>query len=407
MDRSADSILTRRMLTWAFLADFIPLYPLYALFFTASGLSVLQISALFAIWSAVGIVAEVPTGALADRFSRRGCLVAAGFGQALGYACWVLAPSFWGFAAGFVLWGLGSVLASGAREALLYDGLAASGASHRYARVNGWVVSMGLLAEIPTALVATALFALGSYALVGWVSVALCLAAAVVALSIPEAAPTPSPETLGAPELGYLATIRSGLRLAVSRRGVLPLLLVTAGLGSLDALEEYFPLIVADLQVDTTLIPLAMLPIGLAGAVGAALGGRLAARRGGTIGVLMAASMVLLAAGAATGHPIGVLVVALFYGLYRAVLIVVDARLQHRIESASRATVTSLAGMTVDLLSFAVYAAWVLGGANLVAAVGLVLAGWLAVVLRHRPPASEPGTEEAEAPGRPESIREG
>ena len=52
-------------------SDAVPLYPLYALLFTDTGLSGGQISLLFAIWSTVGIVAEVPTGALADRFSRR------------------------------------------------------------------------------------------------------------------------------------------------------------------------------------------------------------------------------------------------------------------------------------------------------------------------------------------------
>ena len=128
------------MLGWALLADAVPLYPLYALLFADSGLSGAQISALFAIWSAVGLVAEVPSGALADRFGRRAALVAAGVLQAVGYALWIgAARTFAGFAAGFVLWGLGGSLVSGAREALLYDGLAAVGAEACYARVNGWV----------------------------------------------------------------------------------------------------------------------------------------------------------------------------------------------------------------------------------------------------------------------------
>jgi MFS family permease len=74
------------MVGWALLADVVPLYPLYALLFADTGMSGAQISALFAIWSAVGVIAEVPSGALADRFSRRACLVAAGVLQACGYA---------------------------------------------------------------------------------------------------------------------------------------------------------------------------------------------------------------------------------------------------------------------------------------------------------------------------------
>jgi MFS family permease len=110
------------------LSDVVPIYPLYALMFTATGLSIAQISGLFAIWSAVALLTEVPSGALADRFSRRSCLVASDVLQAAGYVAWVLLPGFHGFALGFVLWGFGGSLASGAKEALLYDGLAALGA---------------------------------------------------------------------------------------------------------------------------------------------------------------------------------------------------------------------------------------------------------------------------------------
>ncbi|MGZ4582365.1 MAG: MFS transporter, partial [Blastococcus sp.] len=64
----------------------MPYYPLYALLFLGSGLSDGAISGLFALWSITGFVAEVPTGALADRWSRRGALVLAGVLQAAAFA---------------------------------------------------------------------------------------------------------------------------------------------------------------------------------------------------------------------------------------------------------------------------------------------------------------------------------
>ena len=170
------------------LADTVPLYPLYALLFDDVGLSGAQISALFAVWSAVAVLAEVPSGALADRFGRRTALVAAGLVQAAGYVLWLHWPTFAGFAAGFAVWALGGALVSGAFEALLYDGLAEVGATAQYARLLGWAHAGELLAGVPAAVAATALYAAGGFALVGWASVGICLAAALLATRLPEPA---------------------------------------------------------------------------------------------------------------------------------------------------------------------------------------------------------------------------
>ena len=110
--------------------------------------------------------ARWPTGSAgAPRWSRPGCCRPPGTWSG---SSW---PTFIGFAAGFVVWGLGGALVSGAQEALLYDGLAAVGAEAHYARVNGWVQAAMWLSELPTAGAATLLYALGGYELVGWVSV--------------------------------------------------------------------------------------------------------------------------------------------------------------------------------------------------------------------------------------------
>lgn len=371
------------MLGWALLADTVALYPLYALLFADTGLSDAEISLLLAVWSVVGIVAEVPTGAVADRFSRRSCLVASGVLQAAGFACWTAAPGFGAFAAGFVLWGLGGVLASGAQEALLYDGLVAAGAREHYAAVNGRVGAAELVAQLPAAGLATLLFPLGGYVLVGWVSVVTCLAAAAVASTIPEAPRTGEGDEDG-DDLGYLATLRAGLRIAASRPGVPGVVVAAALVTSIDAIEEYFPLIVASWGVPVALVPLADLPIVLGGVVGAGLAGRAAGLRNGWLAALLAVSVLLFAGAGLVGQPVAIAGVALFYGGYRAVLAVTDARLQDRIDSSSRATVTSVAGMGSDVATIGLYALWALGGITAVAGLGLLLAVLLPVLLRVR-----------------------
>ncbi|MFD0199857.1 MULTISPECIES: MFS transporter [Saccharothrix] len=341
------------------LADTVPIYPLYALLFVSTGLSDAEVSALFAIWSTVAVVAEVPFGAFADRLSRKWSIVGAGVCQAAGYAVWTVLPGFTGFAAGFVLWGVGGAMSSGAVEALLHDGLAEAGAAAHFGRVLGRVTAVGLLAQIPAALLAVALFSAGGFVLAGWVSVATCLGAALVAIRLPE---TPRPEPSG-----YLALVRSGLAEAVRVPDVRLSVLVVAMLAAIDAFEEYFPLIAADWRVPVALVPLATLAIPLAGAAGAALGGtRL------PLGVLLGASAVLLGVLGVVAHPAGLAGVAVFYGVYRLVWVSAEARLQARITGDARATVTSVAGLASEVFAFAVYGAWVLGGVVAVAVVVLV-----------------------------------
>jgi MFS family permease len=361
------------------LSDVVPIYPLYALLFTATGLSIAQISALFAIWSAVAVLTEVPSGALADRFSRRSCLVASDVLQAAGYVAWVLLPGFPGFALGFVLWGFGGSLASGAKEALLYDGLAAAGAKEHYARVAGWVAAMQLVAQLPAAAAASLLFAAGGFSLVGWASVGMCLAAAGVAATLPE-----PPRGGAGGEIGYFATLRAGITEATRSPGVPAVLGAAAALAAFDGAEEYFPLLVAGWGIPAGLVPLAIVPIVLGGTAGAALGGAASRLPGWALGAVLGTAMVFLAAAGVASHPAGVAAVAGFYGGYRAVLVVVDARLQERIASESRATVTSVAGLGSEIATFGLYAAWAAGGAALVAAAGLVIAAVLPALLRGR-----------------------
>ncbi|WP_312880069.1 MFS transporter [Actinokineospora xionganensis] len=368
--------LVRVSLWWAALTYLVPIYPLYAVFFADTGLSGAEISLLFLIWSSVSVLAEVPLGAVADRFSRRSSLVGASLLQALGYVLWIGLPGFTGFAVGFVLWGLGGALESGAFEALLYDGLAGQGEESAFALVNGRVTAVNLLTELPTAVLASGLFALGGYRLAAWVSVGVCLAAAWVASRFPEAA-------RGADdgELGYVELLKVGLREAADNRVVRHALIVVALLGGLDAFEEYFPLMALAWGVPAGWVPLAMVGIPLAGAVGAALGGFGSGLRTRTLGVLLGVAVAVLVVSGVLRSPAGLLAVAGFYGLYQLVLVVAEARLQDSIEGPARATVTSVAGIGIEVSALAVYGVWALGEvfgvAALVALVALLLPRWL------------------------------
>jgi MFS family permease len=360
---------------WTALASLAPYYPLYALFFLATGLTDAEVSALFAVWSVTGFLAEVPAGVLADRWSRRGSLVLASVFEAAGFTVWTALPGLPGFAAGFVLWGLGGALASGAAEALVYDGLAAAGAAGAYPRVNGWISATELAVQVPTAALATGLFAVGGYPLVGWVSVAVCLLAATAALRLPEPARAAEAEHDG----GAFRAV------ALRNGGLLLLVLALAVLGGLDAIEEYFPVMAGAWGVPAGLVPIAVLAIPLSGAAGAALAGRAGRLRLPTLAALLTVAAVLLGVAALWARPAALAAVAVFYGLYLAVLVVAEARLQDRIAGRYRATLTSVSALGVELASLAVFAAWALGGAVTIAVLTLAAVPVLAVALRGQP----------------------
>jgi MFS family permease len=361
--------------TWTALSGLAPVYPLYALLFLDTGLSEAQVSALFALWSVTGLLAEVPTGVLADRWSRRGALVLAGVLEAAGFVLWTLAPGLPGFAAGFVVWGVGGALVSGAGEALVYDALAAGGAEGSYVRVHGATTAAELLVQVPTAVLAGVLVEAGGYALVGWVSVGTCLAAAALATRFPEPPRAGDDDEPDVPLRRAVGTAlrRPGLRLAV---------VAVALLGGLDAIEEYFPVTAREQGVPTELVPAAVLVVALTGAAGAALAGRVARLPSRALPGLLLLSAGLLAAGALSAGPVAVAAVAVSYGLYLAVLVVGEARLQEQVPGPVRATVTSVAGLGIEASALLVFGAWALGGVSAVAVLFLAVVPVVALGLR-------------------------
>ena len=120
------------------LYDCIFAYAMYTVLFQLRGLSVLQISMLLAIWSVFAIAFEIPTGGLADSWSRRRMLIIAPLVKALCFLTWLFADGhFYMYVLGFGFWSLGSSFVSGTSEALLYDTLVHFGKSEEYERVLG------------------------------------------------------------------------------------------------------------------------------------------------------------------------------------------------------------------------------------------------------------------------------
>ncbi|MFI7220658.1 MFS transporter [Micromonospora maritima] len=412
---------------YAFLTDLVLLYPLYVLLFADTGLSVGQISTLFVLWATAGIVLEVPSGAWADALSRRLLLCLAPLLTAAGFALWVLLPSYPAFAVGFLLWGAGGALRSGALEALVFTELDRLGAADRYARLIGRTRTTEVLGAVGSGVLAGPVFAAGGYLAVGAASVMTCLLAAAVATRFPEHRPPPAtttagpspagssgPDALGelaptpdapagpppptatgparspvavappgpgpAPdddEPGWLDSLRGGLAEVRADRAVRAAVLLVAAVTAIwGGLDEYTGLLARDTGVAESTVPLLLLLLWAGMSVGGLLapwGERLSRR--GYAGLLVLAA-VALAAGALLRHPAGFVLLAVAFAAFQLATVLADVRLQARISGAARATVTSLAGMATDLTIVAFY-----GGYGLLAgAVGNPVAFAVAVL---------------------------
>ena len=116
-------------------------YPVFTILFLDFGLSLSQFALLNTLWAVTIVLAEVPSGALADIIGRKHLLVTATLLMTLEMALIAFVPLgnsqvvFAVFCANRILSGLAEALASGADEALAYDTLVAHDMAGAWPRV--------------------------------------------------------------------------------------------------------------------------------------------------------------------------------------------------------------------------------------------------------------------------------
>ena len=116
-------------------------YPVFTVLFVDYGLSIEQFAILNSIWALTIVVAEVPSGALADLLGRRSLLLLTAGSMVLEMALLAFVPLgngkllFAAFLINRILSGLAEAMASGADEALAYDSLKAHGLEESWGHV--------------------------------------------------------------------------------------------------------------------------------------------------------------------------------------------------------------------------------------------------------------------------------
>lgn len=132
-------------------------YPVFTILFLDYGLTIEQFALLNTIWAITIVVAEVPSGALADVFGRKTLIVMTSFLMVFEMLVIAFMPLgnpnliFWGFLINRVLSGLAEAMASGADEAIAYDSLIEEGSAEDWPKVLSVQMRLRSIASIITA----------------------------------------------------------------------------------------------------------------------------------------------------------------------------------------------------------------------------------------------------------------
>jgi len=241
--RSYESNL-RRAYLYQFFMNFQLWWPIWVVYLQDKrGLSLTQITALDSVFWLIIVVAQVPAGAIADRWGRKGALILGALFLSAGVLVFGLADSYLLILISYAGWALGLTFQTAGDSAFLFDSLKALGRPQEFQKVFGryWgVASVGVIGGL---LLGAPLAAATDLSLPIVVSAGIALLAAGVAVSLKE----PTLQPLGPPtarsaeatagtllpdaRLSFGDLIRESFRLAYRRGSVRYALLYGAVLG--------------------------------------------------------------------------------------------------------------------------------------------------------------------------------
>ena len=201
----------RRFYAFDFLGNFQPWIPIWVLYLIEfRGLSLAQVAILEAMFQVIIIVAEMPTGAIADRFGRKTSLLIGAALNPLAIIAFGLGDSFELIFVSYAIWALSFTLYSGANTALVYDSLASDGREGEFSRVMGKSRSIGFLAGMLASLIGAPLAAATDLSVPIFVGAAMTVGAGMVVLTFRE----PDRHDEEGERLPYLKVMSAALRFA-------------------------------------------------------------------------------------------------------------------------------------------------------------------------------------------------
>lgn len=373
MDTKYKSFVRNYLLNTS-LFDFVLAYAFYNLLFSLRGLSVFEISILLTWWALSALVLEVPSGALADNWSRKKLMVLAPLIKAVCFIIWFFANgNIYLYGLGFLCWSIGSTFMSGTAEAVLYDELKVMKMEDRFEKVLSLkkfffylalavsILSGGLIAQydINLALILS-IFPLGI--------------SAFFASQIPE---TKIIKTTG--EINYFSHIKDATSELKNNKTLLYLSIYLFGVSIMGQIEEFDQLYYQFVNLPIYAFGIVGFFWSIVNAIGSYYAYKIKSHKVFYLLPLITGLLLLL-----VGHfPSinAILLLMLGYLFASPLKILIDSRIQHSIKSQSRATVTSSTSFLVDL--FAILVTPIFGYINNIWDINSIytLAGFIIIIL--------------------------
>lgn len=335
---------------YKFFDDFVLIYAFYAVMFSEFNIAPEKIGILLGAWSVVAFLLEVPSGVLADKYSRKHILFFSQLVRSIGYFVWILFPTFWGFLAGFILWWIKSAFASGTFEALLYDLLNSEGNSNKYTKILGTARGWSYAGNLCAAAVAAYAIKYG-YTFVLSMSILATFISATSIILLPKAKPVQSTN-----ESKYFALLNQGLyavRKSPALIFIVIFLMFTYGLGG--ALDEYWPLFAENVGVTLSGVAVFVGCMSAIQILASLIAYKFEKISDKSLYALFLAMGMILTIASYMFNISSLILLILYTGISTVLITVYDSKLQHQAPEQIRATIWSIKGFFVEVMALAVY----------------------------------------------------
>jgi MFS family permease len=356
-----------------FLQGIAPWVPVEKLFMSGIGFTPALVAAMAAAYAAVVPLMEIPSGILADRWSRRGVLMLAAGAALLSVIVGGLSQNVGTYIVSAMILGVYFAMQSGTVEAVVYDTLVEdTGNSDEFERHLGRIQLLNSAALVGSAVAGGLIAALASPRATYFITVPCSLLAVLVLTRLRE----PRLHQTREPFARHIATT---FRAITGRAGLLPVITAMAlGSTTLQVMFEFGPLWLIAAGASTVLF--GPYTAGMTGAlgIGGSLAGRLRLdRRSRSLvltGVMVACGLVL-----ALSDDVLLIVVA---QIVIAVLLVVSGiYLNRALHDAIPSSIRTGVGSGVSTLSWLIFLPVAVLFGLLSAHAGVQATGWITVAL--------------------------